>query len=302
MKKNNGNTGNEIMEITKKNGIELDAASIRVNQSGLDFLVAIAESVTGNKWLLRMPRRTEVFTRTAAEKDTLAYIAKFVPFEVPIWEVYTPELIAYRPLAGVPAATIDMEQKAYVYEIDEKNLPEIYHQSLAECLVHLHHLPVEGEALPELTKRQTAEQIRQTMKERIEKVKQDYKVNPDLLNRWQQWLNTDEYWPKVTGMIHGDGHVGHMMINEAGEITGMIDWTEAQIADISKDFIPHYLVFGEEALDKLLHYYEKAGGYTWPKMKEHIIELYSTYPIDVAEFAEASGEEEYREMARQGLE
>ena len=58
------------------------------------------------------------------------------------------------------------------------------------------------------------------MKERIEKVKQDYKVNPDLLNRWQQWLNTDEYWPKVTGMIHGDGHVGHMMINEAGEITG----------------------------------------------------------------------------------
>jgi macrolide phosphotransferase len=51
----------------------------------------------------------------------------------------------------------------------------------------------------------------------------------------------------------------------------------------------------------LIHYYKEAGGYVWPKMKEHVIELTAAYPIAIAEFALKSGLEEYKEMAKQVL-
>lgn len=37
-------------------------------------------------------------------------------------------------------------------------------------------------------------------------------------------------------------------------------------------------------------------------MKDHIIELVSTYPVAIAEFAIISGLEEYKKMAKQTLE
>ncbi|WP_413376123.1 macrolide 2'-phosphotransferase [Alkalihalobacillus sp. 1P02AB] len=291
----------EIIKRAKQNGIELKEETIKINESGLDFQVTLAESITGEKWLLRIPRREDVFPKTKSEKIALDYIAHHVSFEVPIWEVHTPELIAYKQLSGVPAATIDMEKKAYVYELDENNVPESYHQSLANCLAELHKLPLSETELPSEIIVQSPEQIRATIQERMLKVKEEFPISKELWSRWQRWLANDEMWPKQTGMLHGDDHVGHMLINEEGAITGMIDWTEAQVADISKDFLPHYMVFGEEALDKLLYYYEQTGGYTWPKMKEHIIELHSTYPIDVAEFAISSGLDEYKQMALEAL-
>ena len=47
--------------------------------------------------------------------------------------------------------------------------------------------------------------------------------------------------------------------------------------------------------------YKAAGGYTWPKMKEHIIELLSTQAITIAEFAETSGSDDYKKAAQDML-
>lgn len=44
-----------------------------------------------------------------------------------------------------------------------------------------------------------------------------------------------------------------------------------------------------------------AGGYTWPKMKEHIIELLSTQAITLAEFGESSGLDEYKQITKDML-
>lgn len=108
-------------------------------------------------------------------------------------------------------------------------------------------------------------------------------------------------WPKETGMIHGDLHPGHILIEKSGDVTGLIDWTEAKVADISTDFVGHYRVFGEEGLDELIKAYKEAGGYHWPKMKEHIIELNAAYPVGIAEFALISGMDEYIQMAKKEL-
>ncbi|NRK74512.1 phosphotransferase, partial [Salmonella enterica subsp. enterica serovar Typhi] len=114
----------------------------------------------------------------------------------------------------------------------------------------------------------------------------------------QTWLNDEELWPKETGLIHGDLHPGHILVEKLGNVTGLIDWTEAKVADISRDFMGHYRVFGEEGLDALIKAYKEAGGYHWPRMKEHIIELNATFPVDIAELALISGQDEYVQMAK----
>ena len=108
-------------------------------------------------------------------------------------------------------------------------------------------------------------------------------------------------WPEKTGFIHGDIHAGHIMIDKDANVTRLIDWTEAKYTDISNDFVFHYKAFGEEGLEALILAYKEAGGYYWPKMKEHIIELDTASPVAIAEFALISGMKEYEGMAKKTL-
>lgn len=54
---------------------------------------------------------------------------------------------------------------------------------------------------------------------------------------------------------------------------------------VSNDFVAYYRTLGEEGPDLLINSYKKSGGYFGSKMKEHIIELESAYPVAIAEFA-----------------
>lgn len=293
-------TKKEVMEIAEKHGLQLIANSFVINESGLDFQVVFANDQEGKEWVLRIPRRTDVFPRTRAEKIALDLVILHTDFEVPKWEIYTEELIAYKKLRGVPAGTIDPEAKRYVFEIDENNVPECFYQTLGKTLAILHRIP-QKQASEFGIVVQTPKEVKQIMKDRMNAVKDKFGVGEELWNRWQMWLNDEEIWPKETGLIHGDLHPGHILVEKSGNVTGLIDWTEAKVADISIDFVGHYRVFGEESLDALIEVYKDAGGYHWPKMKEHIIELNATYPVGIAEFALISGMDEYVQMAKKEL-
>ncbi|MFL2079780.1 macrolide 2'-phosphotransferase [Marinilactibacillus psychrotolerans] len=293
-------TKKEVLEIAKKHDLQLIEDSLVFNESGLDFQVVFAKDQEGKEWALRIPRRSDVFPRTKAEKTALDLINKYADFEAPNWEFYTEELIAYKKLRGVPAGTIDPEAQAYVFEIDENNIPEGFYQTLGRTLAMLHRITQKQAAEAGIIV-QTPEEVKQIMKDRMDAVKEKFGVGEELWNRWQSWLNDEEMWPKETGMIHGDLHPGHILIEKSGDVTGLIDWTEAKVADISTDFVGHYRVFGEEGLDELIKAYKEAGGYHWPKMKEHIIELNAAYPVGIAEFALISGMAEYVQMAKKEL-
>lgn len=292
----------QIIEIAKKHNLILKTETIRINESGLDFQVAFGQDESGTDWVLRLPRREDVMSRIEAEKQALDLVNQYeTSFQAPNWAVYTDELIAYKKLDGVPAGTIDHNIGNYVWEIDINNVPESFHKSLAGVLAELHSLP--GDKAAELgLVVQTPEEARMLMKQRMDDVKAKFGVGKNLWNRWQAWINDDEMWPKKTGLIHGDVHAGHTMIDKEANVTGLIDWTEAKVTDISNDFVFHYKAFGEEALDELIMAYKEAGGYFWPKMKEHIIELVAAYPVSIAEFAMISGIGEYVQMAKKVLE
>jgi macrolide phosphotransferase len=293
-------TKNEVMNIAEKNGLHLKEDTLVFNESGLDSQVVFVIDQSGKEWVLRIPRRADVFPRTKVEKAALDLVNQNVSFEAPNWEVYNEELIAYKKLHGVAAATVNPEGTAYVWEIDEKNLPERFYQSLGKVLATLHSIP-HKQAVEAGIVVQTPGEIKQIMNDRMNMVKEKLGVGEELWDRWQTWLDDDEMWPKETGLIHGNVHPGHILVEKPGKVTGLIDWTEAKVADVSKDFVAHLKVFGEEGLEKLIDAYREAGGYHWPKMKEHIIELNASTAIDIAEFALISGMDEYAEMARKEL-
>jgi len=290
----------EVMKISEKYGLKLIESTLAYDESGLDFQVVFAEDTDGREWVLRLPRRADVFPRTKVEKGALNIVNQHANFEVPVWEIYTEELIAYKRLHGVPAGTIDPEAQAYVFAIDEKNVPAVFYQTLGRVLAELHQIS-QNQATQAGIVVQTTEEVKQTMKERMDAVKEKFGVSEALWNRWQIWLADDAIWPKETGLIHGDLHPGHILVDELGNVVGLIDWTEAKVADIATDFVGHYKVFGEEGLDALIEAYKEAGGYYWDRMKEHIIELSTAYPVEIAEFALISGMDEYVEMAKRAL-
>ncbi len=291
----------EIVELAAENGLHLRNETIQVNESGLDFQAVFADDLNGDKWVLRVPRRDDVMPRTKIEKVVLDLVNKSnLSFQAPNWMIYTDELIAYKRLDGKPAGTIDHDIGNYIWEIDINNVPLSYHKSLGKVLAELHGLSTNEAAKVGLVV-QSPEEVRSSMQQRMNAVKKTFGVGDKLWERWQRWINDDEMWPKQVGLVHGDIHAGHTMIDETGNVCGLIDWTEAKVSDISVDFVFCYKAFGESGLEKLIQAYKEAGGYHWSKMKEHIIELEAAYPISVAEFALISNLEEYKEMARETL-
>lgn len=290
----------EVLELAHQKGLKIEESSIQFNESGLDFQVALATDVDGVHWILRLPRREDVLPSVDQEKRTLELIAPLLSVEVPCWAICTDELIAYRALNGVPAGTIDPEAKAYVWEIDLENVPDQFHESLAKGIVSLHQVSAEKAHAVGLSVK-TAQVVRVEMKHRMDAVNREFGVGQALWERWQSWLHNDEIWIQETVLTHGDLHAGHILINAQAQVTGFIDWTEASVADPARDFVAHYRTFGQDALNKLISAYAEAGGHTWSKMAEHVIELNATFAIEIAEFALKSGLDEYRQMAMQSL-
>lgn len=286
----------KLKQLANNNGLDILEDTIKINESGVDFRVAHAKDSNGDKWILRVPRRPESMRHALQEKEALDIINKQASFQVPDWSIFSEELIAYKQLIGVPAATVDVEQQGYIWSFDETNVPAEYYESLGRTLANLHlltHNKFKNIGVEILT----AHELRTSMKQRMERVKEKFDINKNLWERWQAWLSEDSLWPSFVGVKHGDLHPGHILIDQNNYVTGLIDWTEVGIADVSVDFMSHQLLFGKDGLTKLINAYDNAGGKTWSRMDEHIIELLTTSAITVAEYAQASGMKDMHETA-----
>lgn len=290
----------QVMGLAEKHNMNLVEQSLKENQSGLDFHVFFAEDQLGDQWVLRMPRRKDVIPRARQEKRILDIAERNLTVQIPNWSIFTDDLIAYKLLTGIPAGTIDPEAKSYVWEIDDKNVPVEFHITLGKVIKELHESNHQSAKEAGVTV-YTPTESRASMKSRMDKVQAEFTISDSLWERWQSWLETDAMWPEQTAMIHGDLHAGHILINKHAEVTGIIDWTEARVDDPANDFVAHLASFGEDAVKKLIAAYQEAGGYVWPTMFEHIVELTAAYPVSIAEFALISGIDEYKNIAQEAL-
>jgi aminoglycoside phosphotransferase (APT) family kinase protein len=198
-----------------------------------DFDVVVVKDATGQRWVVRAPRRAAAGAALEAEMGVLhsltrAKDAKLVEFDVP------------RP-AG--AATISGEDggRAIVYS-DVTGSPLVLAAvepgpglaaSIGRTLAQIHELPVslvEDQGLPVYG----AEEYRARRLTELDAGTQTGLVPPRLADRWEQQLENISWWRFEPTVVHGD--MGeHQIVVREGMVAGVVDWMDARVADPADD-------------------------------------------------------------------
>lgn len=283
-----------VYDLARRHGLELSGA-LDVNELGLDFRVVTAADRAGRVWILRIPRRGDVLQKIEREARTLSLLKGRVPFAVPDWRIVSDELVGYPRLNDPTAIQVDVASGGVTWNIDKDS--DAFVSSLGGALAALHRVPVQQAVEAGLRSVSAAEMRGQTARD-IERVSGSFQVYSKLKQRWAEWLDDDTSWPDFVVVVHGDLYPGHMLVDAEDRVTGMIDWTEAEIHDPSMDFAAHLLLFGEAGLERLIEHYGAAGGRTWPRMAHHTKERLALSPIKYALFAMESGDPAHMEIAR----
>ena len=259
----------ELARLASSFGLSLRAVDESFDQSGLDFRVARAVDDEENRWILRAPRRPDVFESSRMEARALRVIADEVSFAVPRFQLHTPELIAYRALPGGTAWSLgpDGELSWNVFTPDAPD--EEFLASLGRTIAELQSIParlVEPCGVPV----HSVDEVRRRLQEELEETRSILDPPASILDRWRRWLDDDAIWPTSTRLVHGDLHPGHLLIDDSGAILGIIDWTELHFGDPGLDFSMVLGCFGDEALAQVLEHFQQAGGRRWEAMEQHI--------------------------------
>ena len=101
-----------VADLAAASGLKIDPQSLTFNEIGLDFRVGFATAVDGTRWVLRLPRRTDVIARARKEARMLELVRSRLPLSVPDWQIFSDALIAYLMLPGNPGLTFDPETYA----------------------------------------------------------------------------------------------------------------------------------------------------------------------------------------------
>lgn len=285
-----------ILNLTNKHGIPIKKI-LSINELGLDFQTAIAEGDEGRRWILRIPRRQDILHQIQKEQSCLQFLKSKISFDIPDWKVVTSELIAYPLLTDKPALEVNPTTQEYTWNIDLNS--NEYSESLALSLCNLHKLTQEAENFG--LQERTTETIRNELLDEVYLVKTQLGLPSHLEKQWRAWIDDETYWPSFSTLVHGDLYAGHTLVNSKGQITGIIDWSEMHIGDSSLDFAGQYIGLGEVHLNQTISVYEKSGGRTWPRMKEHIVQRALAAPLKFAVFALKTKNDEYILAAKDQL-
>lgn len=112
-----------------------------------------------------------------------------------------------------------------------------------------------------------------------------FTVSPARADAWQTWLEDDTCWPERTVMTHGEIYPAHVLFDEEGTITGVLDRTTARVDDLARDLSARYGAAGEETLQATLTAYEQAGGHVHPGLAAQAKHLWDASPIGYALYA-----------------
>lgn len=279
----------DTRRLAARHGLRL-VGDITFNEMGLDYRVAFATDEKSQRWVLRLPRRDGMGPAIEREARILDFVRPRLPVAVPDWQVREPDLIAYPMLPDPMALVYDATTYEVTWGIDPAAAG--YARSLARVLVALHAAPA-AEAVAAGIPHRSPREARSKVREDLELVKASLGLSRELEDRLRRWLDDDTLWPEFTVLTHGDLYAGHVTATPDGRITGVIDWSEATVDDPSVDFAGHLAAFDEESLRTLIKAYAEAGGRTWPRMLEHVVERYAAAPIKYGAFAIATGNERH---------
>ncbi|GAA2346302.1 Mph(A) family macrolide 2'-phosphotransferase [Saccharopolyspora halophila] len=262
-----------LEELARRHGLRVRV--LDVDETGWDFRVGHAVDAAGVRWVLRVPRRTEVAEQLEVERRLLAYLRTRLRVRLPEWEICSPELVAYRRLPGRPLAPEHPETLEYQWWTEA---PAEFFKVLGEVIAELHRIPAEDVAALGIA---ASDGLRQELGVELRRAETELEVPAARSRLWRAWLDDDRHWPGEHCFVHADLHPGHTLVDESGRLLGVLDWTDAAIDDPAVDFVAVHNAFGEAGLERLLAAYRAAGGLPRPRLREHI-ELLSGFRFGVS--------------------
>jgi macrolide phosphotransferase len=294
MAERTGTGTRSVAELAAEHGLDIEPASVRINEAGLDFQVALATEREGRQWVLRIPRRADAAKRSWDEARILKFVAGRLPVQVPDWQIHTDRLIAYPLLPGEPGLTLDHESGEPLWHFDRED--PAYCASLGRLIAALHAIdPEEARAAGLVVT--TPEKVRSDWRRDLERVDAEFEIAPALRKRWEAWLDNDGLWPDYTAFTHGELYPAHLLLDEDQEIVSVLDWTTAKVGDPALDFMFHYTMATPAAFELTLRTYGEAGGRVPRNLAEQCTEIMASAPLSYAVFALSSGEPDHRATA-----
>lgn len=293
-------TIDELLAAAHREGLELVTETATLDTMGLDFVVVHACDASGTPWIVRSPRRRDVCEAARHEARVLAAVAPIlqpVAVTAPAWRIHADDVIAYPRITGTPAVTLTDGTPTWNV-IDPAAPSPAFIDSCARTLAALQTLTDDhGTGI----RRTSIDDERVALAKTVETARPLLEPSESVWARWQRWLDDDSSWPTHVALVHGDLHPGHMLLDDRGELVGVLDWTEARITDPSGDLAMFHMCFGRAALEALLASFATAGGRTWPRVLEHAIERSAVFPALGADWAARTGNETALAFARARL-
>lgn len=289
-----------LLESARRHGLVLREETAVLDDTGWDFHVVRVLGRDGTAWILRRARRADLAAAIEAESRVLRLVGPCLPVAVPQWAVAGPDLIAYPMLPGEPAASEDVRTHELHWRIDRTDPPERYVDALARLMAVLH-----GTDLREL--RDTGipvrgpDAVREVFRTRLEIGRTELGMHKSWWDRGLRWLAEDRLWSPQAVLIHGDLHPGHTLVDSDGDLTGVLDWTDAEIGDPGQEFVEAARKFDPPTWNRLMEGYRRHGGPAWPGLREHVLNAIAFAPLALGVLGLTSSQPRYVEMARQRM-
>jgi aminoglycoside phosphotransferase (APT) family kinase protein len=236
----------EIRALVKRHVPAYEVRSVSRLDAGLDN---VAFEVNG-ELIVRLSQEDDLARRGAAisrEAQLLALVAELstLPVPEPVFTDVVAGAIAYRKLPGQPLLGISVQD------------PVRLAPQLGEFLSHLHQVALERvAALVERDDYPLAGWLREASSTYQEIARQlptrSQRIIEDFLN------DSTPPEPDAAVFCHNDLGAEHILVDDgARSITGVIDWSDAAIADPAHDLALIYRDLGPDAFDRLLAHYER---------------------------------------------
>ncbi|MFG3248879.1 macrolide 2'-phosphotransferase [Streptomyces sp. NPDC048187] len=289
-----------LLDSARRNGLVLRDDTAVLDDTGWDFHVVRVLGRDGTPWILRRARRAGLAAAIEAESRVLALVGRRLPVAVPRWTVSGPDLIAYPMLPGEPAASEDTRTRELLWRIDRANPPQRYIDALARVMALLHRSELRELQSTGVPVRDP-DAVREDFRARLETGRAELGMHVSWWERGLRWLADDRLWSPRCVFIHGDLHPGHTLVDGDGTLTGVLDWTDAEIGDPGQEFVEAARKFDPPTWDRLLEAYRLHDGPAWPGLRDHVRNAIAFAPLALGVLGLTSGQPRYVELARERL-
>ena len=269
-----------------RHGLHLVTPDAELDPVGLDFIVVHARDAAGQWWVARSPRREDVVAAARREAAVLAVVRARLPVAVPEWRIHADDLIAYPRLPGTPAVTQPGGAPTW-NGLDPAAPTDAFLDGMAALLVALAAATPWAQAAG--VRVQTTAEDHRELARALDLAADVLTPSRAVMDRWQRWIDDLDAWPVRRALVHGDLHPGHLLLTEGGRLTGVLDWTEAQIGDPSTDLAMMHRCFGRGVLDDLVARCTRRDGGDWAELIPHAIERAAAFPAIGAAWAVRTG-------------